>query len=181
MGANCGKEEPSADGFTSSTAVEKSVSRNLKLSRLDKGEAPIEKKKSSVKGGGMGGGVVPDLTQDPPEKATKALKGKALLAACMLTDEDEEEDDFVDFNDDKKQPNIPGIVSDSPTATERKRRADKARRATPTGTGTFGTGSRRRSKRFQVDKDDGKQTKALRGKALMQACMDGSYSSDDDM
>mmetsp|Transcript_7999 Transcript_7999/g.16718 ORF Transcript_7999/g.16718 Transcript_7999/m.16718 type:complete len:176 (-) Transcript_7999:53-580(-) len=175
MGANCGKEEPASTGFTSSTAVERSVSRKL-------AETTVGKSKSDLKGGSQGRASIkggePDLVEDGeiPEKVTKALKGKALLAACMLTEEDEDDDEqFVDFNDDKRRPNIPGIVSDSPTATERERRAEKTRRSTPNN-----TGSRRRSKRFAV-KEGGKQTKALRGKALMQACMDGSYSSDEDL
>ena len=150
MGANCGKDEAASAGFTSSTAVERSVSR---IKKEQEGNASfrgagVKGQKSEVKGGSTATGGNESGQNSPiikrqltPEKTTKALRGKALLAACMLTDEDED-DDFVDFNDDKRRPNIPGLISDSPTATERERRAEKNRRSTPDN-----SGSRRRSKR----------------------------------
>lgn len=183
MGANCGKEE--AAGFESSTAKEQSIKRIA----------------SGVGGGGKENELQPvtaalsqpAINRAHSEKSTKALKGKALLAACMLDeDSDEEGEKFVDFNDDKTNANVPGLIADSPTATEREKRAEKKRReGSPSGTfsgsgdGSLrNSGSRRKSKRFAVGKeegDGGKGSKALKGKALLQACMaqDDDWSDDD--
>ncbi|GMH54803.1 hypothetical protein TrST_g3683 [Triparma strigata] len=184
MGANCGKEEASnSKGFSSSTAQEVSIKRIA--SDLGGGEG---KGKENEMRGINPALSQPKINRSTSEKTTKALKGKALLAACMMEDGDSDDEKFVDFNDDKANPNVPGLIADSPTATERERRAEKKRNESPNN-----SGSRRRSKRFEV-KDKGGGTgsrrggggeedkaKALKGKALMQACMmeDDDWSDDD--
>jgi len=173
MGANCGKVEEKGRnaGISSSTAAEMSAKRQATR---------------DVKNLGMNAGVEDDIGKENRNSAnniekeeikrqkTKALRGKALLAACSFDDEDEDGDEKDSF------PQMPGLVSEeSPISTARKRvGAALTMLESPGGTRR---GSQR-SKKFLVDDvSSGAKGKALRGKALLMACqgVDEDWSDDD--
>ena len=86
--------------------------------------------------------------------------------ACLVDDDD-------DFGEVPTLPKdgefdsmleLPGMLFDSPCGTERSKNG--SRTTTPNGTG-------RKSRKFKVkeDKDSGYKSKALKGKALLAACI----------
>ena len=141
----------------------------------------------------MAGASIPNEAHEK----TKALRGKALLAACLL-DVDEEDEDFDDLHFDGEdvpvlRDEIPGCLPESPSSSERERRK-RARRSkenssndTLEGRGSKRLGPRSRSRKHMVpEADQGSQsqtelkTRALKGAALLQACMLDSSESEDD-
>ncbi len=167
MGANCGKEEKkggNSGGFSSNTANEKSFIARKNSKKLDK--ATLEEKNELDR----------KMEQEQKQAArqkTKALKGKALLAACLLDDGD---DDFDDLSQSGVA-GVPGMLNETPDGTERsteRKRLRNKRKDSPTSTGR-GTGSGR-SQRFQVGTGE-RKVKALRGKDLLAAC---TMEEDDD-
>jgi hypothetical protein len=111
---------------------------------------------------------------------TKALKGKALLAACLLDDDDDDFDSIPSRKSGLDNGSLPGLVNETPPGTGRASKSStplgsfraeiKKRLESPSGTPN-GTG-RKKSKKFEVVEENAPlKTKALKGKALLAACM----------